>query len=131
MLHHIALGAQDVEAVASFYIDVLGLELCKRHLKEDGSTRSIWLWLSDQSVLMIEHAEHPRPAPDGPVIAQGPFLLAVSIEESQRAPLLEKLETLGQTLEASTSFTSYFRDPEGNRVAVSTYPLEELRGKRS
>ena len=29
MLHHIALGAQDVEAVASFYIDVLGLELCK------------------------------------------------------------------------------------------------------
>ena len=131
MLHHIALGARDVDAVATFYIDVLGLTLCKRHLYEDGSTRSVWLWLSDRSVLMIEHTDLSRATPEGPVIAQGPFLLAITIEESQRSAILAKITALGQSIEASTAFTSYFRDPEGNRIAVSTYPLKDLLPDRS
>ena len=30
----------------------------------------------------------------------------------------------GITIEARTGYTSYLRDPEGNRVALSNYPLD-------
>ena len=127
MLHHLAIGANDVDALAAFYTEIFNLELCARHAYDDGATRSIWLWLSNsrEAVLMIEHTDlEPSPI-DGPIIVPGPFLLAFSIAQEQREALLEKLAARGHEVEASTGYTSYFRDPENNRVAVSTYPLQD------
>lgn len=112
-LHHIALGARDVDKVAAFYSRDLGLAEVKRHDYPDGALRSVWLDLGG-ATLMIEHTRSQRPRVDG--VGAGPFLLALRVTEQERAALVA---AIGE--ESKTQFTSYFRDPEGNRVAVSHY----------
>lgn len=118
-LHHLALGARDPESLAAFYCDVLGLAERTRHFDAD-ELRSVWLELGDDALLMIE-----RIAADTPThqiqMAPGLFLLAVRIDERDRASWIARLEAAGSAIEDQTAFTSYARDPEGNRVAVSFY----------
>ena len=118
-LHHIALGATDVERVASFYEQVLGLAEEKRHFDEDGALRSIWLDLGGAR-LMIERTEVSPVRVDG--VGSGPFLVAVGGSDAERSTFERQIEARGGQIEARSEFSSYARDPEGNRVAVSTYP---------
>jgi catechol 2,3-dioxygenase-like lactoylglutathione lyase family enzyme len=121
-LHHVALGARDVEAVASFYRDLMGLRERARHRYEDGALRSVWLELGPQMVLMVEHTEQTRGRVEG--VGAGAFLVAFAAgSEQEREELCARLENAGHPVESRTSFTCYLRDPEGNRVAVSIYPL--------
>ena len=117
-LHHLALGADDVESLAAFYRDTLGLAEVERHLHGDGSLRSIWLGLGDGSVLMVEPYEQDRQ--DVAHHSRGLFLLALQMPAEQRADVESELD-----VEQRTKHTSYFRDPEGNRFAISDYPLPE------
>lgn len=119
-LHHIALGAARVEPMAEFYRLAFGLAEVARHHTETGSLRSIWLRLGS-GVLMIEQTDVLRPKVQE--LASGAFLLAFSIRPEQRQQVEARLLQLGAPPEKHTEYTSYFRDPEGNRVAVSCYPL--------
>ena len=118
-LHHIALGATDVEEVARFYREVFELDELTRHVYDDGALRSIWLDLGG-AILMVERTE----AAGEPVvgIGAGPFLLAFSVKPSKREAMEATLERWGAQVEERTAYTSYARDPEGNRVAISHYP---------
>lgn len=118
-LHHIAVGARDVEAVASFYREVLGLAEVNRHFTGSGELRSIWLSLGE-SLLMIERTARPIHRVEG--IGAGPFLLALRCTPDERVSLETALEQRGAAIEQRSEFTSYARDPEGNRIAISHYP---------
>jgi catechol 2,3-dioxygenase-like lactoylglutathione lyase family enzyme len=118
-LHHVALGARDVETVAAFYRGALGLTERDRHLTADGDLRSIWLDLGD-SILMIERTASPAREVEG--VGAGPFLLALAVDPADRAAVEERLLAAGAPIEDRTEFTSYARDPEGNRVAISHWP---------
>lgn len=118
-LHHLALGARDVERVAGFYREAFGLAEVARHHTESGVLRSIWL-ASGETLLMIEHTEEPARPVQG--VGAGPFLLAFSVTPDERAALERELERRGATVEQRTVHSSYARDPEGNRVAISHYP---------
>lgn len=128
-LHHLALGANSVETVAAFYRDILGLRENTRHHYPDGTTRAIWLELSSHAVLMIEHTEQQRPLIDG--IVPGLFLLTIGIEAVERDSLETRLQDAGHPIESRTDFTSYFRDPEGNRAAISYYPIAISKTEKS
>ena len=119
-LHHLALGARDLERVAAFYRDLLGLREVSRHHDPGGRLRSIWLDLGGP-VLMIEQTGEPARRVRG--VGAGPFLVALKAEPSARAALERSLAISGFPVEARTEHTAYFRDPEGNRVALSSYPL--------
>jgi catechol 2,3-dioxygenase-like lactoylglutathione lyase family enzyme len=120
-LHHLALGARDVERVAAFYRDLLGLPEASRHHESGGQLRSVWLDLGGP-ILMIEHIDEPaRPALGS---GAGLFLLALAAEPTERDALERSLAASGFPVEARTGHTIYVRDPEGNRVAISSYPLE-------
>lgn len=121
-LHHLALGARDVERVAAFYRDVLGLPEVERHWTDEGALRSIWLRLGQGAVLMIEATEDAPREPRSGVVA-GPFLLAFGVAEGERTAWEARLVAAGSAIEERTAATSYARDPEGNRIAVSCYPL--------
>jgi catechol 2,3-dioxygenase-like lactoylglutathione lyase family enzyme len=119
-LHHLALGARDVELVAAFYRDRLGLPEVKRHHEEDGRLRSVWIGIGD-AVLMVERVSGLRRQEAG--LDPGLFLLALATPAARRRALEEALKTSGVAIEARTEHTTYFRDPEGNRVAISDFPL--------
>ncbi len=119
-LHHLALGTRDVERLARFYREAFGLSEVRRQSAEDGELRSVWLDLGG-SLLMIEASSGAaRPVVEG--VGAGLFLLALRVPGEERAALERRLEQLGQRIEARTQFTSYARDPDGNRIAVSHYP---------
>ncbi len=119
-LHHLALGVSDLSRVAAFYREELGLEEVARHADTSGTLRSIWLALGD-GVLMLERTEAPPLHVEG--IGRGPFLLALAVTSDERAALEATLAARGHAIESRTAHTSYLRDPEGNRVALSDYPL--------
>jgi catechol 2,3-dioxygenase-like lactoylglutathione lyase family enzyme len=118
-LHHLALGSADVERLAAFYRDVVGLPELARHRDADGALRSIWLNLGGP-ILMIERTDEPPRQVDG--IGSGPFLLAFAVSPSERLELEAALVACGQHVESRTAFTSYSRDIDGNRIAFSHYP---------
>lgn len=120
LLHHVALGARDVDRVATFYRDLLGLPEVARHRREGGGLRSVWLDLGG-AVLMIERTEEPTRRVEG--VGSGPFLLALAADPARRDALELALAEAGHPVESHTAHTIYFRDPEGNRVAASSYPL--------
>lgn len=119
-LHHLALGARDVERVAAFYRDLLGLAEVARHLAADGALRSVWLDLGG-AVLMVERTGEPPRRVSG--VGAGPFLVALGFGPGERASRERALAAAGVSVESRTEHTLYFRDPEGNRVALSSYPL--------
>lgn len=121
-LHHLALGAREVGRVAAFYRDLLGLPEIARHHFPDGSLRSIWLGLGGPA-LMIERTEEPPRTVIG--VGAGPFLLALQLTAEECEVRERALATAGVAVESRTAHTRYFRDPEGNRVALSSYPLPE------
>lgn len=118
-LHHLALGARDVERLASFYEELFALAQLAVHHRDDGQVRSIWLDLNP-GILMIEHTVEPARLVNG--VGSGPFLLAFWVDDLERFGL--RLQTYGISCEARTLWSSYFRDPEGNRLAVSRYEVD-------
>jgi glyoxylase I family protein len=113
-----------VERVATFYRDVLGLTEDRRHQDAAGRLRSIWL-RAESTLLMIEVTTASSPAVEG--IGAGPFLLAFSVAPAERDDFEKRLERAGASIESRTAYTSYARDPEGNRIAISHHPHEAER----
>ncbi len=121
VLHHLALGARDVERLAAFYTMAFGLRELTRQRDAEGGRRAVWLEC-DSAVLMIERTTRPRPVVDG--VDAGLFLIAFRIDRSEHVDFVSRLAAHGHLVESTTEHTSYFRDPEGNRFAVSSYPFQ-------
>lgn len=120
-LNHLACGARDPGALSAFYSYVLDLPEVDRHVDEAGALRSVWHDLGDGVLLMIERIPDDAPE-DQALMRPGLFLLAITIDPRDRGPWEARLEEAGCTIESRTPFTSYTRDPENNRIAVSHYP---------
>jgi glyoxylase I family protein len=118
-LHHLALGTSEVEKLACFYREMFGLEETSRQLDAEGGLRSIWLDLGG-ALLMIEQCSSPPRRVDG--VGSGLFLMAFHVTPGERVRLEGELEARGHLIEGRTAFTSYARDPDGNRLAISHYP---------
>lgn len=120
-IHHLALGARDVASLAEFYRRAFDLREHTRHLHADGSLRSVWLEL-EGPLLMIEASGSELRRVEG--IGMGLFLIAFHVAALERERFEARLVELGGVLETRGHFTSYARDPEGNRVAISHHPAE-------
>lgn len=122
-LHHVALGTRDVAALGAFYCALLQLNEVRRQHDEGGALRSIWLDLAG-TLLMIERvdpAAAARPLVQG--VGLGAFLLAFRATAEERVAFEARARALGAEVESRSAFTSYLRDPDGNRIAVSEYEV--------
>lgn len=118
-LHHLALGSSSVEQLAEFYHRLFDLPEVARHHDDAGKLRSIWLDLGGVW-LMIERSEGA--SRDAVGAREGLFLFALRVTPTERQRLERLLETLGHAIESRSAYTSYARDPDGNRFAFSHHP---------
>ncbi len=110
MIHHLALRTRDVDGLLAFYRAWFRLDIVR-----DARPRAVWLGLGE-GVLMIELATASEPS-----VPRGSLeLVAFRVTVEERQALRIKL---GSALEAETEHTLYFRDPDGRRVGVSSYPI--------
>jgi len=107
-IHHVALRTLDLPALERFYRDVLGFTEERR----DDTRGSVWLEAGG-AVLMLERADAREPTvPPGSMEL---VAFAVDDKEAWRSRV---------EVEAETAHTLYFRDPDGRRLAVSSYPFD-------
>jgi len=106
-VHHVAIDVRDLDAAEAFYGGVLGLPLLARHATPDGAPRSVWLDMGDGAILMLERGAG----------GHGKYVLALRIAREERAAWSAKL-----AVQASTAYTLYVLDPDGNKVGLSHYP---------
>jgi catechol 2,3-dioxygenase-like lactoylglutathione lyase family enzyme len=121
--HHLAIQVRSLEAVSAFYREVLGLPELKRHYRDDGSLRAIWLGAgAGDAFLALEEVRGEVPTEDFPTPRPGLFLVALAIDAGARAGIRAALVKRGVRIEKESAWTLYVRDPEGNRVGLSHYP---------
>lgn len=111
-LHHLALRTADLDALLAFYQRWFGLSLVR-----DLRPRSLWLGLAGRAVLMLERAGQDEP----PIPTGSLELVAFAASPEERRNVRARLLAEAR-LEAETEHTLYFRDPDGRRVALSSYP---------
>jgi catechol 2,3-dioxygenase-like lactoylglutathione lyase family enzyme len=123
-LHHVAVQVRDVERVAAFYRDALGLPEVARFLFEDGRLRSVWLAAraggdGDLSggFIAVERAADARPPG-----TLGFSMVALRIDPAAREATEAALAAKEIPVEKRTDWTLYVRDPEGNLVGLSHHP---------
>lgn len=115
-VHHVAIRALDVAAVARFYAGLFRhARLDEKH--DDRGLRAVWLAAGD-TMVMIERREPGEPAPD----ARSLDAIVFAIEPGERAPLRRRLSRRRVAIEGETAYSLYFRDPEGRRIGASHYP---------
>lgn len=115
--HHAAVQVRDVEQVARFYREVLGLAELQRFHRDDGALRSVWLDTGGGGGFVAVEG-----LADGAHGALGWSLVALRIDPQARAGVLAALQRRGVPVEKQTPWTVYLRDPEGNQVALSHHP---------
>lgn len=114
-IHHLALRTADIERLKRFYAELLHFTVIRE------TDRSVWLRSGD-AVVMLE-----RIAPGEPPVPQGSMeLVAFAASESERLALRDQLAIAGIAIEDATEHTVYFRDPDGRRVGISSYPLPPM-----
>ncbi|MEI7703597.1 MAG: VOC family protein [Deltaproteobacteria bacterium] len=122
-VHHVALRCNDLAACERFYREVLGLSVLRRWPDDGGGDRSVWL-SAGAGFLALERATRPveeAPFEDAPA---GWQVVALGIPRADRKEWEGRLAAARVRLARRTPFSLFFRDPEGNRVALSHWPEE-------
>jgi catechol 2,3-dioxygenase-like lactoylglutathione lyase family enzyme len=117
-LHHLAIQVPDLAAAAAFYGDLLGLAVLRRQ------PHAVWVDAGG-TILMLERCADAGAADDDAPWASpapGPFVVAFGIAAGERATWRERLAAAGVAIHHESSFTLYFRDPWGTRLALSHHP---------
>jgi glyoxylase I family protein len=131
-IHHHAIQVRDLVRAERFYCEVLGLSVVRRWPASEGrdgsgGERSLWLSVGDGSGTFIALEWVP---PGGATATEAPdrggrpghHLLALRIPSAERARWQARLGAAGVPVTGQTDFTTYFCDPEGNRLGLSHYP---------
>ena len=122
-VHHIALLVEDLPQAEHFYSTVLGLPVERRWPGEAGEDRSVWLQLDPRTLLMLERSAPSTRRREGS--AGGWHLIALEISPENRQAWKTHLQTQGVLPVEESSFSLYYEDPEGNKVALSHWPRED------
>jgi catechol 2,3-dioxygenase-like lactoylglutathione lyase family enzyme len=121
-VHHVAIQVRDLAAAERWYAAVLGLPLLKRWQDAEGRDRSSWLALEGDAFLALEVCKGRETPVGWESDAPGLYVLALRIAPTERVAWERRLADHGVVIERQSQWTIYFRDPEGNRLGLSSHP---------
>ncbi len=113
-LHHLALRVANIDQTVTYYRDTFGLEVIR-----DERPRALWLELADGSLIMLE----TRGADEPGIPSGSKELVAFEVDAETKSRIRQRALDTG-CFDGDTEHTVYLRDPDGRRLAVSTYPLK-------
>lgn len=114
-LHYVTLPVADVTRAVRFYVDLLGLDDLGDDTEPGRDETVEYHWL-DANGTAIRLAFEPERTPDGSDLDPAPRL-AFTATEVERTDLAARLNDEGIDAEQTTTGL-FFRDPDGNRLAV-------------
>ena len=117
-------GTGNVFATKKLDRGLFELPVLKRRPDEQGGERPVWLGLQG-GFLALEKAPAGAVAPARGEFSDphpGHYLFALGIAVGERAQWEQRLASAGVQVERRSAFSLFFRDPEGNRLAVSHHP---------
>jgi glyoxylase I family protein len=116
VIHHLAFRTHNIERLERFYRDVVGLALLKK------DSKSTWLRLGfgtgNTGILMLESRSQTEPE----IPPQAMDLTCFAIAPEKAEEIRARLSKFNVPIEGSTPHSLYFRDPDGRRLGVSSYP---------
>jgi catechol 2,3-dioxygenase-like lactoylglutathione lyase family enzyme len=120
-LDHLVLTVKDVEAICSFYADVLGMEV----ITFGDNRKALQFGIQKINLHQYKHEIDPKAISPTPGSADLCFITDTAIEvviaelKSKSIPIIagpaERTGAMGKILSV------YFRDPDGNLLEVSRY----------
>lgn len=120
-VHHLAVVVGDLARAEAFYAGTLGLAVAKRWQDETGAPRSVWCALAGGAFLALERAGGALPTRAD--TSPGWHCVALGIDAHERETWRARLIAAGHPIERETDYTLYIRDPDGNLVGLSHYPV--------
>lgn len=127
-LHHFALISSDVERTIAFYQDLLGFPLAELFENRDyrGSTHFFfdvghgnYLAYFDFPGLDLEEYRE---------VLGGLHHIAISVTPEQFERLVARVEAAGIGTHIVGGTSAYFPGPDGERLELLTYPLDDMYG---
>jgi catechol-2,3-dioxygenase len=106
------MRTRDVQGLERFYGALLGLPVVRR----DAERGSVWVD-AEGTWIMLERRDADEPG----VRAGTAELVAFAVDDKEA--WRRRLVEAAIPIEDETPYTLYFRDPDGRRVAVSTFVL--------
>jgi glyoxylase I family protein len=110
--HHLAILVPDLARAERFYADVLGLPVVRRQ------AHAVWVQASGVIFMLEVGVKSNHRLPDD----AGLLLWAFGIPADSKAAWRQHLVHNDIRIEGETTFSMYFRDPFGTRLALSHYP---------
>jgi glyoxylase I family protein len=120
-VHHLAVVVRDLARAERFYRRLFSFAVVRRWNDERGRPRSVWLALDARVFLAVERA-----GPKGPRradLAPGWHCVALAIDRRERDVWRRRLERAGVAIERETAYTLFVRDPDGNLLGLTHYPV--------
>ena len=118
-VHHIAIQVADLAAMSAFYRDLLGLTETKA--ARDGVT---W-FTAGEIILMLEPVNGAIRDEVFASSTPGLHVVSFGIDVATRDAWKEKFATRPILLERETPYSLFIRDPEGNRIGLTHFPVAE------
>ncbi|CDX22660.1 Glyoxalase/bleomycin resistance protein/dioxygenase [Mesorhizobium sp. ORS 3359] len=122
-IDHFVLTVRSVEATCDFYQRVLGMR------RLDGPNRPTALLFGSQKINLHEVGRTFEPKAKAPTAGSGDFCLVAAVPLAEVQASLQangvavEVGPVERTGARGPMMSVYFRDPDGNLVEVSEYPL--------
>ena len=133
-IDHVEFEVPDRYAAARWYQTVLGFEICREYEPWAGARRGPLMISTDGGETKLALFEGQPQGLERPI---GIRRIAFRIGGNDFIRLIEELDALkgedavnrSEITDHGQSFSVYFSDPYGNRLEVTTYDYEAVRGK--
>lgn len=125
-IDHVALSVRDLEKSLEFYTKVLGLKITEREYSKPGIEYFLDCGTSLIGLIQGSEAEGKHLLQDGGL---GGNHVSFRVDAKDFDWMVEEIKHLGITVtfhkKREKSWSLYFLDPDGNKLEITAWPLED------